>query len=110
MTGGPIPKLVLGIYIGLSLATFLVYAWDKSAARRGAWRTSERTLHLLGVAGGWPGAVLAQNHLRHKSSKPSFRNIFWVTVVINCAVFAFLFTPDGLEFWRSMLSEIAQGI
>ncbi|MFK7831429.1 MAG: DUF1294 domain-containing protein [Congregibacter sp.] len=107
---GLIPKHILGIYLLLSVATFLVYAWDKSAARRGAWRTSERTLHLLGVIGGWPGAVLAQNHLRHKSSKLSFLRLFWVTAIVNCAAFVWLFTPNGLQFWEKMLSEIARGI
>jgi uncharacterized membrane protein YsdA (DUF1294 family)/cold shock CspA family protein len=63
---------VLLAYLSLSTVTFLFYAVDKSAAVSGRWRTPENTLHLLSLAGGWPGALLAQQLLRHKTSKESF--------------------------------------
>ncbi len=78
---------VLLAYVGLSLVAFLVYAIDKSAALSGRWRTAEQTLHLFSVAGGWPGALLAQQLLRHKTSKESFIATFWITVVLNVAAF-----------------------
>jgi uncharacterized membrane protein YsdA (DUF1294 family) len=83
---------IAAAYAGLSLITFVVYAIDKSAARRKGPRTPERTLHLLSLAGGWPGALLAQRWLRHKSAKASFRRVFWVTVVVNVLGFAMLST------------------
>ncbi len=83
----PVNPMVLVVYIGLSLMTFLVYAVDKSAAINGRWRTPEKTLHLLSVTGGWPGALLAQQLLRHKCSKPSFVAVFWITVAANVAGF-----------------------
>lgn len=70
-------------YLLASLLCFAVYARDKSAARNSTRRTPESALLLLGLAGGWPGAVLAQQWLRHKSSKPSFRWRFHVTVALN---------------------------
>ena len=79
--------LVLLAYVGLSLLAFLVYAFDKSAAVSGRWRTAEKTLHVLSLAGGWPGALLAQQLLRHKSSKPSFVVAFWITVLLNVGAF-----------------------
>ena len=78
---------VLLAYMALSLLTLLVYAFDKSAAVSGRWRMSEKALHLFSVAGGWPGALLAQQLLRHKTSKQSFISIFWLTVVINIGAF-----------------------
>lgn len=81
-----LPALVLGLYAGASSLTFLAYALDKSAARKGAWRTQENTLHLFALLGGWPGALVAQQVLRHKSRKTSFRVHFWATVVVNCGV------------------------
>jgi uncharacterized membrane protein YsdA (DUF1294 family)/cold shock CspA family protein len=81
---GHLPVLIIIAYATLSVITFVAYALDKSAARRGAWRTSEGALHMLGLAGGWPGALIAQQKLRHKSKKNSFRIVFWATVFVNC--------------------------
>jgi uncharacterized membrane protein YsdA (DUF1294 family) len=74
---------VLLAYLSLSLAAFMAYAFDKSAAAAGRWRTAEQTLHLIALAGGWPGALLAQQVLRHKTSKPGFVGVFWITVGLN---------------------------
>lgn len=84
-----LPYGIAGMYLTLSLLTFIAYAIDKSAAKRGKWRTKESTLHLLALMGGWPGALFAQNVLRHKSVKASFRNVFWLTVVANLAVLGY---------------------
>lgn len=77
-------------YLLASVACFAAYAFDKSAARAGARRTPERTLLLLGLAGGWPGAVLAQQWLRHKTRKQPFQNLFWLTVAAHAALAAWL--------------------
>lgn len=87
------PFWVAGIYLIASIVTFLVYAIDKSSAVRGTWRTSEHTLHCLALAGGWPGALLAQQFLRHKSTKQVFLQVFWVTVALNIAALVFLVSP-----------------
>lgn len=78
------------LYAVASVACFIAYALDKSAARKGRRRTPERTLLLLGLAGGWPGALAAQQLLRHKSAKTSFLAKFWLTVVLNLAALAAL--------------------
>jgi uncharacterized membrane protein YsdA (DUF1294 family) len=90
-----IPLWVGAAYLVWSMICFAVYAQDKSAARTGQWRTRESTLHLLALLGGWPGALLAQRHLRHKSGKPSFRAMFWLTVGVNVATFVLLGSPFG---------------
>ena len=76
--------VLLIVYGGFSTFAFGLYAGDKSAAQRGTWRTSESTLHLLALVGGWPGALVARQVLRHKTTKQPFRTIFWITVVANC--------------------------
>ena len=78
------------LYAGASVVCFIFYAIDKSAARAGRWRTPESTLLLLGLCCGWPGAILAQQWLRHKSSKTSFQLAFWATVAINLVAFGWL--------------------
>ena len=86
----PISYWAAALYLCASAVTFAVYAADKWAARRQARRTPERTLHLLALGGGWPGAWLAQRLLRHKSSKGAFLRWFWCTVALNLAFLAML--------------------
>jgi uncharacterized membrane protein YsdA (DUF1294 family)/cold shock CspA family protein len=90
-----LPTAVFLIYVATSVMTFIAYAIDKSAAQQGRWRTPEESLHVLALIGGWPGALVAQSMLRHKSRKQPFRMIFWLTVILNCAALAWFSTPAG---------------
>lgn len=92
------PLWLAGIYAAASVITFVAYALDKSAARTGNWRTPESTLHGLALACGWPGALLAQQVLRHKSTKAEFRAVFWSTVILNVAGFVTLCSPVGRAY------------
>lgn len=89
---GTRPFLAIG-YVITSLTCWLFYANDKAAAEDGKWRTSEGTLLMLGLIGGWPGAIVAQQMLRHKTSKVTFRVAFWATVVLNVAAFIAYTSP-----------------
>ena len=94
-----VPGWVAALYAGASVVCALVYAIDKSAAKAGRWRVSESTLHTLSLVGGWPGALVAQQVLRHKSNKAAFRAVFWLTVVVNVAGFVAIHSPWGAG-WR----------
>lgn len=87
-TAGLLPLALCVWYALASGATFLLYAADKSAAVRRLPRTSERMLHCCAIAGGWPGAALAQGLLRHKTRKQPFRTVFMLTAITNCALLA----------------------
>ena len=100
-----IPPLIFALYASVSLVTFIMYAVDKSAAKNGTWRIQESTLHLLSLVGGWPGALVAQVKLRHKSKKQSFRSVFWITVLLNCSVFVWLHTPRGTALLQSLVKK-----
>lgn len=100
---GWLPLAVLVIYLAASVLTFFAYEFDKSAAVQQQWRTAESTLHLLALFGGWPGAVVAQRLLRHKSSKRSFQIAFWGTVMLNCVVVGWLMSPPGAELLHAVL-------
>jgi hypothetical protein len=39
---------------------------------------------MLGLAGDWPGALFAQQVFRHKHRKQVFRQVSWITVILNC--------------------------
>jgi len=87
------PYWVLFVYLGTSLLCILVYSLDKSAAALGRWRVSESALLLLGLAGGWPGAILAQRLLHHKTKKRSFQAAFAGSVIVNIIAFVLLSSP-----------------
>jgi uncharacterized membrane protein YsdA (DUF1294 family)/cold shock CspA family protein len=90
-----LPTWVVLYYLATSILCFIFYAVDKSAAIGGRWRTPESTLLGLGLIGGWPGAFLAQQLLRHKLRKRSFMRVFIGTVLANIAVLVLLATPLG---------------
>ncbi|MCW4438322.1 DUF1294 domain-containing protein [Vibrio splendidus] len=99
-------KALLVWYLVIGVVTFFVYAKDKRAAINGNWRVPEKTLHTFSIAGGWLGALIAQEKLRHKTQKQPFRSIYWLTVVINVAVFAWTLTPSGQATFGRWLSEV----
>jgi uncharacterized membrane protein YsdA (DUF1294 family)/cold shock CspA family protein len=101
-----LPQSIMAIYFIASVITFILYATDKSAAQAGKWRTRESTLHLFSLAGGWPGAAIAQRFLRHKSKKIKFKVVYWITVIINCGILAWLLTPEGANQLEIILKDI----
>lgn len=76
---------ILAAYAALSVATFIAYGLDKSAAGRGRRRIAENTLHLLALLGGWPGALLAMQVFRHKRRKRSFVINLWLIALAHTA-------------------------
>lgn len=91
---GKLPLYVLAAYVLLSGFTFILYWSDKRKAQAGksTHRTPEQRLQLFALLGGWPGALLAQAHLRHKSQKRSFLAVFWCMVVINLVAMSWVAT------------------
>jgi len=77
--------LAAAAYASMSLLAFLLYAADKRRAARREWRISEATLHLVELLGGWPGAAVAQQVLRHKRQKRGYMLVFWLIVAAHAA-------------------------
>jgi uncharacterized membrane protein YsdA (DUF1294 family)/cold shock CspA family protein len=104
VTLGKLPLSLFCVFAGMSSVVFLMYGLDKWAAKRGAQRTPENTLQICALLGGWPGALLAQQAFRHKSSKRSFQVTFWFIVALNCCTLGFLLSPTGDAFIRQLLA------
>ncbi|UVM30142.1 DUF1294 domain-containing protein [Pseudomonas sp. B21-021] len=75
-----IPLTAYGL---VSVLAFFLYWADKRKARADAWRTPENILHAVELAGGWPGALIAQQVFRHKTRKVSFQVLFWMIVALH---------------------------
>ena len=100
---GKLPFVVLIAYFLASCVAYVAYFLDKAASLKGDWRTPESTLHFFSVVGGWPGAMLAQRTLRHKTQKQSFQVTYWATVVLNCTALGWLLSPAGMRTVKSVL-------
>ncbi|WXL27982.1 DUF1294 domain-containing protein [Ectopseudomonas mendocina] len=89
-----------------SCISFIQYWHDKSSARGGRWRTPENALHVVELAGGWPGAFVAQQVFRHKTRKASFQAVFWLIVIAHQVVWADWLVLDGRLFGEVLQSVL----
>lgn len=103
-----VPRAHLGLVLLLGLAanaaTLLLNWSDKRRAGRQQWRVPEATLHLGELLGGWPGALLAQQLLRHKTAKAGYRFLLWGSIVLHQAV-----ALDALLGWQ-ILGAVRAGL
>lgn len=102
----PMPVAVFVYFCGLSIVLFIMYGLDKAAAKNGNWRISESTLIFFALAGGWPGALFAQQYFRHKTRKKTFLRVFWFTVFLNCMGLMWLATPQGIEILGLIVKQV----
>lgn len=99
---------VLLVYAVASAVAFGMYALDKKAARQNRWRIPEINMHLVALAGGWPGALLAQRAFRHKTRKQPFQMLFKATVVVNIAGLAWLTASPESDALLAELQRLIQ--
>lgn len=92
---GRAPVSVPVAYLMLGVVSIAVYWFDKRAAETHRWRVMEKSLHLVDAIGGIAGGLVAQQLLRHKTSKQSFIVVTVLIAVAHLAVLASL----GLGWW-----------
>jgi uncharacterized membrane protein YsdA (DUF1294 family) len=87
-----IPTLGLGWswIIGVSIASFGTYGYDKSIAGHDVTRVPEVVLHLLTALGGTIGSFAAMQIFRHKTQKKPFLRVFWGIVAVQVVVIVLL--------------------
>jgi uncharacterized membrane protein YsdA (DUF1294 family) len=69
--------------LAVSVAAFLAFVADKRRAEQFERRIPERTLLTLAAIGGWPGAIAAQQLVRHKTRKEPFRTLLWSIAAVE---------------------------
>ncbi len=80
---------VLLLYFIVSIVTYIMYARDKSIAKKNSRRLKqtpripESRLHLFEALGGWPGAFIAQRQLRHKNDKRPYMLVYWLITILH---------------------------
>jgi uncharacterized membrane protein YsdA (DUF1294 family) len=76
----------LAVVALMSIVSFVAYGLDKRRAQKDGRRVPEKTLQLMALFGGWPGALMGQRTFRHKTQKLSFRIVFWLCVALHLAI------------------------
>ena len=56
----------------------------------------ESSLHLVELCGGWLGAYVAQQTMRHKAVKQPYQVIYWLIVLLHVAVAALWVVAPGV--------------
>ncbi len=69
--------------VGINIATFIAYGVDRVRARSNRQRISEKTLLVMGLCGGSPGAYIAQRALHHKLRNTTFQHQFTMIVLVQ---------------------------
>jgi uncharacterized membrane protein YsdA (DUF1294 family) len=80
-----------GYLLGVNLWAFVAFWADKRASVLGLRRTPERALLALALIGGTPGAIAAQQLVRHKTRKEPFRSLLWGIAAAQGLLLAWLY-------------------
>lgn len=91
---------VLLVYLGASCVGLLLFWSDKHSAVTGRWRMPETTLHGIELLGGWPGTLVAQQLLRHKTRKVSYLTTLWLIIALHQLVWLDKLVLDGRFIWQ----------
>ncbi len=88
--------------LSANLVTFGAYGIDKFMAIKGYSRIPEIVLHTLMFCGGTPFAIVGQWLFHHKTSKKSFRRVFWLLFtlqIILLGLYIWFFQPQIIQFF-----------
>ncbi|MGM0395658.1 MAG: DUF1294 domain-containing protein [Bacillota bacterium] len=78
-----LPLFVISYMILINLISLSLFKMDKSYARKGKSRISEKTLFISALIGGGPGAVLGMHLFSHKTKKAAFLLGLPLIAIIN---------------------------
>ena len=96
-------KVILVYFVFINLLTFIIFAYDKFAAKNmQKRRISEKELHTLTFIGGFLGALLAMALLHHKVAKNSF--LLKQIVILLLWIVAIIYYLTQLNFTLSIFS------
>ncbi|MBR0139398.1 MAG: DUF1294 domain-containing protein [Firmicutes bacterium] len=74
-----------------NLIVFAAYGIDKRKAKKGSWRTPEKTLLAMAFFMGGAGALLGMKVFRHKTRHARFQILVPLFFVLNIALLGYLF-------------------
>ena len=66
------PEMIILYVLIINLIGFLIMGLDKFKAKKGFWRTPEKTIFTITLLGGGIGTVTGMYLIRHKTKKMKF--------------------------------------
>ena len=84
-------NILLAWYGVSSIVLYVLYGLDKAQAVAGGRRISEKTLHILSLTGGFTGGLLGRYFFRHKTRKPVFLWVLYLSGAFHCMTWVFWF-------------------
>ncbi|MDP5029462.1 DUF1294 domain-containing protein [Paraglaciecola sp.] len=103
---GYTPLLLCVVYLFASVVSYFLYAKDKRAATKGTWRVPEKNLHISSLLAGWPGSIIAQHTLRHKTQKTSFKVVFVIMLFLNLCLLIWFHSSSSARLFHSAHNRI----
>ncbi len=82
-------KITLALLVW-NMVIFILYGIDKSKAKRGGWRISEKTLLLVAFMCGGFGAWVAGSTFHHKTRKWYFKTVWFIGMVVTLVTLYFI--------------------
>lgn len=100
--GIPIKYIVIYL-ISINLIGFFIMWWDKRQAKKGNWRTPEKTLFTITFLGGGFGTIAGMYKFRHKTKKLRFTIGFPTILTTEIALVIYL-AINGEEIVRQIFN------
>ncbi len=95
----PWPPFLFYFLAFINVVTFFYFGFDKiQSQREGRRRASERSLWVLSLLGGSPGALLAMKFFRHKTKKTSFQLVLTLILalqILGLVLWFYFFVDQG---------------
>lgn len=79
-------KNIVIYLLAINVITFLAMGIDKYKAKKGHWRTQEKTLFFLVAFGGGIGGIAGMYYFRHKTKKPRFYIGFPMILIVEIII------------------------
>jgi uncharacterized membrane protein YsdA (DUF1294 family) len=83
-------NIILGLFIGLNIFSFILMGYDKYQAKKNNWRVSERNIFILALVGGALGVFSGMKFFHHKTRHRKFIYGIPFLIIINSVGYIFL--------------------
>lgn len=81
--------LLVFYFLLVNVGLFILMGIDKKRAQRNQWRIAEKSLLLLGLAGGGLGGLLGMKRYRHKTKRATFKFVYGIGFLIMVGILAY---------------------